>query len=54
MPYTEEFNKVLRKFKHQYKDKAKAETFAFKEAFSLKIPTFRKRTLKFKFQGKEI
>ena len=50
MPYTEEFTKILRKFKHQYNDRAKAETFAFRKAFDLKIPTFKKRTLKFKIQ----
>lgn len=50
MPYTPEFTKILNRFRRQYNDKAKAETFAFKEAFTLKIPTFKKRTLRFKVQ----
>ena len=28
-----------------YNDKAKAMTFAFEDAFSLKVPTFRKRKI---------
>jgi predicted metal-binding protein len=50
MPYTEEFTRILMKYRRQYNDKAKAETFAFQEAFSLKIPTFQKRALRFKIQ----
>lgn len=52
MPYTEDFKKIRNKFKNLYSDKAKAETFAFKEAFILKIPTFQKRAQRFKIQKK--
>ena len=52
MPYTEDFKRIRNKFKNLYTDKAKAETFAFKEAFNMKIPTFQKRTCKFKVQKK--
>lgn len=43
MPYTEEFNKLKRHFRNQYSDRAKAETFAFKEAFKLGLATFKDR-----------
>jgi len=46
MPYTEEFNKLRRRFFNQYSDKAKAETFAYKKAFKLDIPTFRDKKLR--------
>lgn len=47
MPYTDEFRKILDRFRRMYGDKAKAETLAFREAFELRIPTFRKRQLRF-------
>lgn len=47
MPFTEEFNKIRRKYTRQYSDKAKAETFAFEDAFRLDIPTFEERRKKF-------
>lgn len=40
MPYTEEFKRIRQKFNNRYSDKAKAETFAFEEAFERDIPTF--------------
>lgn len=51
MPFTEEFNKLRKKFALQYEDRAKAETFAFKEAFLSNTPTFRTLKLRFKKQG---
>ncbi len=53
MPFTEEFNKVRRHFSNLYNDKARAETFAFQEAFKKKIPTFESRKKKFKKQIRE-
>lgn len=43
MPFTKEFKRIRRKFYGQYQDKAKADTFAFEEAFSLGIKPFRER-----------
>jgi len=52
MPFTEDFNKIRRRFSNLYpENKAKAETFAFKEAFQMKVPTFRDREFRFKRQG---
>lgn len=51
MPFTEDFKKVRNKFDRLYpENKAKAETFAFKEAFKLNIQTFRDKQTKFKTQ----
>lgn len=50
MPFTNEFNKIKRKFDNQYSDKAKALTFAFERAFKDKIPTFEERKKNFKRQ----
>ena len=48
LPYTDEFNRIRNRLKRDYKDQAKAETFAFRLAFRDKIPTFRERERKFK------
>ena len=48
MPYTEDFNKIRRRLKDQYNDKAKAETFAFEEAFKNHVRTWEERKPKFK------
>lgn len=48
MPFTDEFNRLRRRFYNQYDDKAKAETFAFKEALINNIPTFEDRKKRFK------
>ena len=48
MPYTKEFLRIRRRLSNQYGDKAKAETFAFEEAFSENIPTFEERKKRFK------
>ena len=53
MPFTDDFNKIRRKFANLYPDKAKAETLAFKEAFIMKVPTFQDRQKKFKIQVKK-
>lgn len=53
MPFTDDFNKVRRKFQRLYSDKARAETFAFEEAFKLNMSTFQKRRQKFKKQNKD-
>ncbi|KKL97588.1 hypothetical protein LCGC14_1832970 [marine sediment metagenome] len=53
MPFTDEFNKLRRHFSNLYNDKARAETFAFQEAFKKKIPTFEDRKRKFKKQIRE-
>lgn len=50
MPYTDEFKKIRRRLMGEYSDKAKAETFAFEEAFKLKVPTFRQREIHLKKQ----
>ena len=50
MPFSDKFNKIRRKFKRLYDDNAKAETFAFMEAFKLKVPTFQERRRRFKKQ----
>ena len=51
IPYTDEFKKIRRRFSNMYSDKAKAETFAFEEAFKSEIPTFSdKKKIKFKRQ----
>lgn len=50
MPFSEEFEKLKRKYKRLYSDKAKAETFAYEEAFKNDIPTFRDKKFKFKVQ----
>jgi len=47
MPFTEPFKKLRRKYEKQYSDKAKAQTFAFEEAFQLDIPTFEERRARF-------
>jgi len=51
MPFTPEFMKVRRHFTNLYSDKARAETFAFKKAFDLGIPTFRDKERKFKLNN---
>jgi len=48
MPYTDEFNKLRRQLRNQYSDKAKADTFAYKKALDLGIPTFKDRQKRFK------
>jgi len=48
MPYTDKFIKIKKKYKRLYNDEAKILTLSFREAFGLKIPTFKNRTLKFK------
>lgn len=54
MPFTDDFNKIKRKFLNLYpENKAKAETLAFKEAFIMKVPTFQDRQKKFKIQIKK-
>lgn len=50
MPFSDEFIKIRRKYSNQYSDKAKAETFAFEEAFKSNIVTFKERKLNFKRQ----
>ena len=48
MPITQEFAKIRRRLRNQYNDKAKADTFAFKEAFRNGIKTFDERKRRFK------
>jgi len=48
MPYTKNFLRIRRKYSNEYKDKARAETFAFMKAFELKIPTFKDKEKKYK------
>lgn len=48
MPYTPDFNKLRRRLRDQYNDKAKAETFAFKTAFKENIKTWEERKPKYK------
>lgn len=49
MPFTEAFKKVRDRFNRLYpQNKAKADTFAFKEAFKLNIQTFRDKQPRFK------
>lgn len=54
MPYTPDFNKLRRRLREQYNDKAKAETFAFKTAFKENIKTWEDRKPKFKKRGKKL
>ena len=49
MPYTEEFKKILNNFRSKYNDNARAETFAFKKAIKEKIPTWRERAKRIKY-----
>lgn len=52
MPFTDEFNRIRRHYANQYSDKAKADTFAFKEALTNNVPTFiEERKQKFKRLG---
>jgi intein/homing endonuclease len=51
MPYTDEFLKIRRRYSNQYSDKAKAETFAFEEAFTQGIPTFEPIKKRYKKQN---
>jgi len=51
MPYTDEFKKILRNFRDKYNDKARADTFAFKKALKEKIPTWKERERRIKYQG---
>lgn len=48
MPYNEEFLRIRRKYLEQYGDRAKAETFAFKEALDNKIVPYRDRRARYK------
>jgi len=49
MPFTEDFLKIRRKFRNQYgADIARADTFAFEQAFKIGLPTFRGRKPRFK------
>lgn len=52
IPFTREFMKLRRRYKSQYSDVAKADTFAFRDAFELKVPTFEGRKRKFKMNKK--
>lgn len=54
MPFTTDFNRIRRKFSRLYDDRAKAETFAFKEAFDLNVKTFEGRRRNFKKQKESI
>ena len=54
MPYTDEFRRIRRRFLNQYSDKAKAESFAFEEAFKNKVRTFTDRRAHFKKIGKGV
>ena len=48
MPFTDEFLRIRRKMRNEYGDLARADTFAFKEAFDARLPTFRGRKPKYK------
>ena len=49
MPYTNEFERILRKHKRKH-FREEAQELAYKEAFELKIPTFRKKEPRYKIQ----
>lgn len=50
MPYTDEFIKILNHYKRMYIDRARAETFAFEEAFKKGVKTFRPKQSLYKKQ----
>lgn len=52
MPFTKEFLRLRDNYKNKYKDRARAETFAYKKAFKEKIPTWKEKERKIKVQKK--
>ena len=48
MPFTNDFIKIKKHYERLYPDKAKALTFAFRDAFGLKVQTFENTRVTFK------
>lgn len=53
MPFTKEFLRIRDNYRNKYKDRARAETFAYKKAFKEKIPTWKEEERKIKRQNKK-